>query len=165
MEINSKSWHFRLFHIYGGGSIFHKFKVDGGHDEWSFANDMNLCTYSTHVLVGFIICLIIVLLGVVIGLGWIQGIEAVLTDFSSFRHSATLLSVIGNFSLAIQIVIGGLLLIVRTVVFLTEKTAEKIKRIKSKSTNKQRGFFSALIKAKKEKYCPMLTLIKNDSDD
>jgi len=133
---------FCLFSKYAGGYTKHK---DG---RLEFKKNFTFCDYAKRVIGGFLVCCAIVAGGVLVGLGWIQGIGLILTqDFVMMNFAGAF----GALSLALQILVLALIAIDS---FLNKT------RLFTRNCDKEPGFVKMWVKSKKEKYCPIVTTKK-----
>jgi len=154
MEIDTNSWHWRLANTYFVATL------------WNLEHyQYNFCQYSRLVLGGFLMVLIAIGLGVFVGLGWIQGIAALLNlifsdgPFLWFINDA---NISGQFAIA-SIIIQGLILLAGILQLIEDRVKgwrarrSFTERDPVEKPAKEPGFLKTWYRAWKHKYCPLVT--------
>ncbi len=163
MEIKRNSLHFRLYRNYASGPI------------WDLEHGrVNFCQYSRKVMGGFILALSVVVLGVIGGLGPMQFLGTyglwLFTDnplIPFITLAGTPLGVMGHLGIAafvIEVAALGFVGGIELRDYIADKRRDYIadKRPVREVENKPDGFLTTWYLAWKLKYCPVVTLEKND---
>ncbi len=166
MKISRESWHYRLFSTYANG------------DTWHLERErINFCQYSRKVLAGFLMTLVVVAGGVLLGIGLLQLLGSILlwmfTDNGWMWFILPLTpseggSFLNTIGLAAIILLGFEMLVIAmlAVVWVIKKLQTGYwwfrGRTQEDDASVPDGFFLTWYKSKKEKFCPVVTIASPD---
>ena len=159
MEIDKNSLHYRLYHVYGSGSMTDL--------EYEL---VNFCQYSRKVMIGILMTAVVVLIGVELGLGLLEAFGSLGLWLFTDNPFILLLPIIGKGGLAalgdlalaaIFIELALLLFYISTAIKNGLNYGLTCFRVSNPKEKKEPGFIKTWYMSWKEKYCPTVTLEKD----
>lgn len=159
MEIKKNSLHLRLYHTYAQENL------------WDLnAGKVNFCQYSRKVMLGFLVTLACVVGGVLAGLGPMQaigtGVLWLFTDnpFIPFiTMNEGFMGAMGNVGLAALIIETIVALFVLG--YLVKEKLNEREFFQYTEEKKEPGFIKTWYLSWKEKYCPIMTIEQNETEN
>ncbi len=165
MKISKESWHYRLFSTYANGN---RYDLETGR--------LNFCQYSRSVMGGFLMTLVVVVAGVLIGTSMLQLVPTILLGLFTDNgwmwfilplgpdEGGSLLNIIGlgaTVFLAFEMVMLAVLVVLGVMVGIRKLYRSFREKKHEDYAVAPDGFIVTWYKSKKEKFCPVVTMDPN----